>query len=285
MMLAASLFAGAAGAALAQLQVGDVELFYRVYDAAAGKPDAAALQREYLDAGSAGLRDFIPYRILSADSLAQQIARTPAVYENARSCRPALATLAQRVPQLIARLKQLYPATSNPRATIVIGRDNSGGTVGDAGVILGLEVVCENRTHSEYPVADRLTYILAHELVHTQQRGYAGNTVLAISLNEGIADFIGELASGHPLNVQLHEWTKGHEADIAARFRADMDHTDASAWLYNGMGTPEHPGDLGYWVGYRIARAYYDRMPDKPAAIRRLLEETDAHAMLRDSGW
>src|SRR5471030_792704 len=206
-------------------------------------------------------------------------------YENARSCQPALVELAQRVPQLIARMAELYPATTHPRATIVIGRDNSGGTVSDSGVILGLEVVCENRSHSAYSTVDRLSYILAHELVHTQQRVYAGGTVLSMSLNEGIADFIGELASGHPLNTQLHEWTKGHEADIAARFRADMDKTDASAWLYNGMGTPEHPGDLGYWVGYRIAQAYYERTPDKQAAIRRLLEETDAHAMLRDSGW
>src|SRR5471032_3003587 len=256
-MMAALLFAGAAGSATAQLATGDVALFYRVYDAAHGKPDAATLQRDYLDAGSDGLRDFIPYRILSADQLAQQI----------------------------ARMAELYPATTHPRATIVIGRDSSGGTVSDSGVILGLEVVCENRSHSAYSTVGRLSYILAHELVHTQQRVYAGGTVLSMSLNEGIADFIGELASGHPLNTQLHEWTKGHEADIAARFRADMDKTDASAWLYNGMGTPEHPGDLGYWVGYRIAQAYYERTPDKQAAIRRLLEETDAHAMLRDSGW
>ena len=283
--MAAVLFAGSAGAAMAQLETSDVALFYRVYDAAHGKPDAATLQRDYLDAGSDGLRDFIPYRILSADQLAQQIARMPAIYENARSCQPALVELAQRVPLLIARMTQLYPATTRPRATIVIGRDSSGGTVSDSGVILGLEVVCENRSHSAYSTVDRLSYILAHELVHTQQRVYAGGTVLSMSLNEGIADFIGELASGHPLNTQLHEWTKGHEADIAARFRADMDKTDASAWLYNGMGTPEHPGDLGYWVGYRIAQAYYERTPDKQAAIRRLLEETDAHAMLRDSGW
>src|SRR5471032_2342931 len=55
-MMAALLFAGAAGSATAQLATGDVALFYRVYDAADGKPDAATLQRDYLDAGSDGLR-------------------------------------------------------------------------------------------------------------------------------------------------------------------------------------------------------------------------------------
>src|SRR5471030_792703 len=83
-MMAALLFAGAAGSATAQLATGDVALFYRVYDAAHGKPDAATLQRDYLDAGSDGLRDFIPYRILSADQLAQQIARMPALRERAQ---------------------------------------------------------------------------------------------------------------------------------------------------------------------------------------------------------
>src|SRR5471032_2156905 len=68
--MAAVQFAGSAGAAMAQLETSDVALFYRVYDAAHGKPDAATLQRDYLDAGSDGLRDFIPYRILSADQLA-----------------------------------------------------------------------------------------------------------------------------------------------------------------------------------------------------------------------
>jgi hypothetical protein len=41
-----------------------------------------------------------------------------------------------------------------------------------------------------------------------------------------------------------------------------MDKSDLSGWLYNGMGSAEKPGDLGYWVGYRIAKAFYNRRPD-----------------------
>lgn len=81
------------------------------------------------------------------------------------------------------------------------------------------------------------------------------------------------------------EWTKGREADIEQRFAAAMDGKDFSAWLYNGLGAPEAPGDLGYWVGYRIAGAYYARQSDKRRAIADMLAATDARAFLAASGW
>jgi len=49
-----------------EISTSDVDLFYRVYDPAKGSPTAEALQRDYLDAGSDGLRHFIPHRIISA---------------------------------------------------------------------------------------------------------------------------------------------------------------------------------------------------------------------------
>jgi hypothetical protein len=49
-----------------EISTADVDLFFRVYDAAKGKPSAEVLRRDYLDAGSDGLRHFIPHRIISA---------------------------------------------------------------------------------------------------------------------------------------------------------------------------------------------------------------------------
>jgi len=83
--LAMACLLAAAPYAAAQLITSDVALFYRVYDAAHGKPSAAALQRDYLDAGTPGLREFIPYRIKSAQFLEQQIASRSANYDQARS--------------------------------------------------------------------------------------------------------------------------------------------------------------------------------------------------------
>ncbi|MEQ1493720.1 MAG: DUF2268 domain-containing putative Zn-dependent protease [Terricaulis sp.] len=86
------------------------------------------------------------------------------------------------------------------------------------------------------------------------------------SLNEGAAEFLAELVSGRIANGHLIDWTMGHELAIEQRFEREMRGRDLSDWLYNGVGTPDAPGDLGYWVGYRIVRAFYERHSDKRRA-------------------
>jgi hypothetical protein len=86
-------------------------------------------------------------------------------------------------------------------------------------------------------------------------------------------------------NVHLQAWTADRVGEIDRKFLADADRTDISDWLYDGVGTPEKPGDLGYWVGYRIARAYYDKAADKRAALRTLLDLENPKAILVESGW
>ncbi|WP_313032940.1 DUF2268 domain-containing putative Zn-dependent protease [Massilia alkalitolerans] len=271
--------------AAAQFTSRDVTRFYQVYDAASGQPTAASLQQGYLDGGSEGLHGYIPHRIVSADNLAQQVRRQPAVYADARSCLPVMDAMKDRVPAMVARMKGLYPAGRDPRVTVLIGGANSGGTVAGAEVLIGLEVACANRAGSTLPADERFAALIAHELVHTQQRGFAGRTLLDASLNEGVAELVGELLSGRILNEHLRAWSRADAAAAQARFRAAMHETELKDWIYNGVGTPESPGDLGYLFGYLIAKAYYERTPDKAAAVARLLEETDAKALLRDSGW
>jgi hypothetical protein len=47
----------------------------------------------------------------------------------------------------------------------------------------------------------------------------------------------------------------------------------------------ERPKDLGYYMGYRIAQAYYDSASDKREAIRDILAIRDAHEFLKKSGY
>jgi hypothetical protein len=44
-------------------------------------------------------------------------------------------------------------------------------------------------------------------------------------------------------------------------------------------------GDLGYGVGYRIAKSYYQHAANKRQAVRNILEMTDAKAFLAESQW
>lgn len=71
-----------------------------------------------------------------------------------------------------------------------------------------------------------------------------------------------------------------------AEFKAAMRGTDVSRWLYNqGSATVDRPGDLGYFIGYRIAESYYARQPDKNAAVRSIIEARDVDAILMASGY
>ncbi|HEY0940362.1 MAG TPA: DUF2268 domain-containing putative Zn-dependent protease [Steroidobacter sp.] len=277
---------------LPEIHISDVELFFRVYDAANGSPSARALQTDYLDAGSDGLRQFIPHRIISATELADAISKHRDTYEQARTCAVELPDVRQRLAAVLEKLGEIYPEARFPPITMVIGRGSSGGTTGRAGVLIGIETVC-GADWLQADVGDRLVHLIAHEYAHVQQPivESSGNpsdgqfTVLQVSLVEGVAELLAELTSGSISNVHLQRYAAGREREIERAFLDDINKTDLSAWLYNGRGTPERPGDLGYWVGYRIAKQFYQRSPDKRAAIRELIAAEDPQDILRRSGW
>ena len=290
-LLAAALATAPAASAApsADIRTSDVVLFYRLYDAAHGAPSAETLQRDYIDAGSPGVRQFVPQRILSGEALAKKIAADPTLYEHARSCMAVLPTVRTRLKAAFRKLAALDPAATFPPVTILIGRGNSGGTTGKSGVLIGLETICSADWLQPDPT-DRLTHLIAHEYVHVQQFPEGGEdaapaTVLRQSLVEGSAEFIAELTSGQASEAYLQTWTQGQGKEIGEAFLKDQDSTDLKPWLYNGHGTREHPGDLGYWVGYEICRAYYRQARDKGAAIHDILTLDDPKALLAKSGW
>jgi hypothetical protein len=273
------------------LRTDDVDRFYRLYDATQGKPSAAQLQSDYLDPGSEALHQFVASRIDNADKLADAVARRPASFALARTCLPALARARDALPAVYARMAEIYPASTFPPVTIVIGRASTVGTTTRDGIVIGLETTCSLDFMNADPVA-RFTHLLAHELAHVQQPAGqvdapADASLLFQALIEGGAEFVAELTSGDVSYGHMRTWTRGKECPIEQAFAKDMRGTDLSHWLYNGFGTPDKPGDLGYWVGYRIAKTYYAQAADKRQAVVDLLEVTPASAagFLRRSGW
>ncbi len=268
----------------ARIETQDVEAFFRVYDAAGGHPSAQDLSA-YVGRPSAGVVGFIPNRIESAEHLAAVVAAEGEVYANAKACAGRLGNVRERVRAAFLALEALYPEARFPNTYILIGANNSGGTANPDALMIGLEVVCRSDAPDDAALELRLTHLIAHEMIHSQQSGFAGETVLSQSLNEGAAEFLAELISGRIANGHLIGWTRGHEHDIERRFQRDMQSRDLRPWLYNGVGTAEAPGDLGYWAGYQVVRAYYERQPDKRRAVREILQGTDAAAFLAASGW
>ena len=270
-----------------EIHTEDVSLFYKVYDAAQGPPTTEQLQSDYLDAGSEGLRTFAHLRNTTAQRIEEAIAKQPQLYATARHGAEALPIVKTRIKQALDRLREIYPAAKFPAITIAIGRGKPvaiGSPV--SGVQIGLEALC-GITYYDKNLEDRFVHVIAHEYVHVQQPQEMVDdpnpTVLEGSLVEGAADFIGEFISGGLSNIQLAAITNGHEAEIETSFVADEDKRDLTNWLYNG--TMDKSGDIGYWVGYRIVKSYYQHATDKQAAIRDIIEIKDPKAFLAKSGW
>jgi hypothetical protein len=285
MLALGGLLAAAQSAAAPTIQIEDVALFYKVYDAANGHPTAEQLQRDYLDAGSDGLHQLAKLRNVTGARIADTLAKNPAIYSNARRCLAVLPRVRERVASALDTLGKLYPEARFPPVTIAVGRGKPVG-VGSpvTGVQIGLEALCAaDFMHPN--IEDRFVFVVAHEYAHVQQVREIVDaehpTVLAGSLMEGAADFVGELIAGG--KVSYGAVMPGQEKEVETKFVADQDKTDVSDWLNNG--TLEKPGDLGYWVGYRIVKAYYQHAPDKRQALREILGMTDPKAFLAKSGW
>ena len=265
----------------------DVDRFYAIYDAAGGHPGAEQLQHDYLDLGSDGLHTFAKVRNITGASIAATLAKTPAIYSDAKRCAAVLPQARARLKAAMGKLAELYPNARFPPVTIAVGRGRPVAAGGPTdGVMVGLEALCGVK-YFDTNVEDRFVHVIAHEYIHVQQSKPLTDdehpTVLKLSVGEGAAEFMGEMISGAVANPGIWAEAKGHETEIETAFVLDEDNTDLSKWVFNG--TLDKPGDLGYWVGYRIVKSYYQQAADKHQAIRDIVEMNDSKAFLAKSSW
>jgi hypothetical protein len=270
-----------------EIHTEDVERFYRVYEAASGHPTAEQLQRDYLDQGSEGLQQLAKLRNVTGARIADTLTKRPDLYTNAKRCLAVLPRVRQRVEVALRELVRVYPQAKTPPVTIAVGR---GKPVGVGSPVTGLQIGLEALCAAEWmnpDVEERFVHVIAHEYAHVQQaRVLVDNehpTVLERALIEGAAEFVAELTSGKMGYAHFPALTQGREKEIETAFTADIDKTDLTAWVDNS--TYEKGNDLGYWVGYRIVKVYYQRAADKKQAVREILELSDPKAFLQRSGW
>ena len=282
----------------ARVVTSDIDRFWRAYDRAAKATTfrdtlRAFFEDYYLDA-SPGLVDFIRSRIGSEYDLIATIKRHPGYY---RAMRPATARVEATAPavrHVLQRWGEIYPGAVFPDVYFVIGRMNSGGTTGADKILIGAEMYGRTPASPDSELSawhravlkgpDSLEFIVAHELVHVNQTGPDPQTLLGAAIQEGSADFLGELITGGSINAGLRRWADPREAELWKEFQGAMRGSDVSHWLYEGeRATADRPADLGYYMGYRITQAYYQRATDKARAIGEILAVKDYDAFLASS--
>ena len=293
--------------ATAQIITSDLIHFWAAYDAGGKNGSTSEFQTRYLDVASAGLVDFIRVRGLTASSLAQMVTAFPKYFASIRATNLRLATDSATVSRIranYATIKNLYSPAVFPPVTLLVGRFSTGGTTSTNGMLIGSEFYSTDATtpldelqpfqHDNVKNVDSLPIIVAHEHAHILQANAGGvlshsnKNLLEQSLIEGGADFIGERSSGGNINGRLWAFAIPNESALWQEFSSAMHGTDVSRWLYNqgsATATPSRPGDLGYFIGYRIVEAYYLKQADKAAALRDIIEMKDADDFLARSGY
>jgi hypothetical protein len=280
--------------AAAELVFSDIDLFWKAYDRAKPENRVEVLREDYLNKGSLGLKAFTRVRIGSAENLAKTIARHPKYYAALRASSSKVADFKDAMRASFRKLKEMYEPAVFPNVYFLIGSMNSGGTITDTGLLIGVDMygMAKDAPAGELgawhkavvkPV-EEIPYIVAHELIHFQQKYPRPNaTLLGMAIAEGSADFVGELISGSLINVHLHKYGNPRERALWAEFKTQMDSKDLSNWLFQGDRARGRPADLGYYIGYKICEAYYRQAADKKAAIKAILEIKDFKEFLRAS--
>jgi hypothetical protein len=284
--------------AKAPLVTDDIARFWEAFDEGT---DAATLDRRYLARGSPSLRAFVERRIGSATRLSETVTRNKAYYASIRANTLSVATPEFRntLVDAFTRAKALDPDAAFPPTALLIGRMSSGGTTSREGILVGLELFTAapnspTDTFDDFERAatksatDLLVPLIAHEHAHVLQdlqNQPVGKTLLEQCVMEGMADFIGERVAGRLVDESMYAWARAREADLWAEFQRERDGTDLSSCLYNQGKAPQRPGDLGYFIGYRVAQAYAKRFKDDAEATRTLLRAKSLTTLAMESGY
>ncbi|HEL2978142.1 TPA: hypothetical protein UMB92_000965 [Stenotrophomonas maltophilia] len=308
-LITALLLPCAAVAAPSQVVTDDIARFWATYDAVRAEPDAerrlALVQQRYIDPGSPGLHALMQVRNYTAREYAEAMNAWPRFWT---SVRPLTANAQQASATLehdVAAFRLLYPALRPATITYAVGVLRTGGTTLGDKVLIGAEMALgdERVDVSELPekMRDRLRIFYdsrpgannaqnnLHEYVHTQQRETTGSLAQYV-VREGVAEYVAERLSGRRPTLPMYSYGPAHEAQIRARFVAEMDGEGLDNWLYNSARNPFGVSDVGYYAGYRIAQEYMRQQADEKAGIARMIEldYTDpavVQAFIEASGW
>lgn len=281
------------------VQTLDIDHFWQAFDnlknSKTHSDSVASFQKLYLDRATDGLIDFIQARDFTAEKFVEEVSRFSKFYSSVRPNTYEVKKAEPLIEEVFAKFSELYPNFKPFKVCFAIGLVNTGGTVSGKFVLIGSEVTTSTKSvdlsefngsafskvlEGETDVVQKIRNIVSHECVHTQQKSdidsNAFNCQLLTSvLGEGVCDFIGELVAGGQINKIAQEYGKAHEKQLWTEFKSEMCSNRYNNWLYNYSTVKNKPADLGYYMGYEIAKSYYENAADKKQAIIDIIEMDD----------
>jgi hypothetical protein len=294
-----------------QVVFSDIDHFWAAYDSIRTTTDSVKqlhyLTTLYLDKGTPGLRAFQEAKGYTPQEWVSAIRHYPHFWPSIRPNTQLVKTSAQKLVPYLKKLATLYPALRPARIYFTIGALRSAGTTKDSLVLIGAELATGTaettitdfspamqafltRYYKSQPLKNSVV-LNVHEYVHTQEKGPPESTLLAQALYEGTCDLVAELVTGKLPLLPYVTYGPAHEAELKARFQRDMFSPYLRNWFYNQVSDdPQHVPDLGYYMGYAICKAYYQRATNKQQAVKELIEldyinDQAVEALLRQSAY
>ncbi|MEO1451801.1 MAG: DUF2268 domain-containing putative Zn-dependent protease [Bacteroidota bacterium] len=280
----------------------DILHFWEAYDSLATTTDSVGtIQRLYIDRKTDGFKAFLKARKFTAKEYVRLIRMLPDFWPSVRPNTLKIKQFEEAVQQVYTVYDSLFPGFEPPKVCFAIGCLRTGGTVHNGYLLIGTEIVAADSTTDMHELNPWLQSVMghaqvktmvAHETTHYIQSvnlptvwGYFGHRVLMMSLREGAADFVARLAIGHSTKPNLYAWGDTHEAEVWADFQKEMRTNKLNNWMYNGNKSKDRPADLGYYMGYQIVEAYFDKHGRTLEALDDIIKMGRSKKFLRESGY
>lgn len=279
----------------------DIDRFWAAYDqlahATTFEDSLRIIQEEYINQASDEFSRFMRLRNYSAKAYVASLGSYPKFWKSVRPLTTKLNKQTAAIDSLFIVFREQMPDFKEPVICFGIGTLNSAGTQDKGTIFISAEMVAADSTVVTAELSPWLQQVLggsgntlamvAHESMHAQQSGQPERHLLSASISEGAADFLTYHFSGLNINQSIHAYGLRNECRLWKQFRQDMKKNPAelSSWLYNGEQAADSPADLGYFIGYRIAEAFYQQEKDKEKAVRFLLNSERYKKVFRKSGY
>lgn len=263
----------------AQIEVStsDINNFFTAFDSlekvSSKIAKADIIRKMYLDKGSWAVKFIMEQYQYKAVDWVEYIEKNK---EKLVKNRRFLLSVLEQKPEIDAKLayfKQIYPAFRDAKVGFFIGVGHFGGRVETRDVLIGAEVIAHEKK-------DWAVSYVTHEFVHTQQK--LGNyPLLAHSVHEGTADFVSELVNQKE-QVEIYPsdyigFGNKNESAVWDTFKLYINSNVKGKFFNFLYGTPgfkingKYMTDLGYFMGYKIAKAYYNNATDKKQALTEII--------------
>ncbi len=265
----------------------DISNFWNAFDqlkeAKTKRDSIRIIQEEYIDRSSDYFKDFLKVRNFTAEEYIKVISLYPKFWNSVRPLTEAIASQKDQIDRIFKEYQAIIPGFRQPNICFAIGCLRTGGTTSKGLILIGSEIAASDASVDKSEMSGWLERVIgnsgdivsmiAHETVHTQQFNRKRSNLLTAVLTEGIADFITLEFLNLNINQKIFQYGATHECTLWKAFEEDLKNhpKDHRRWLYQGNKVKDRPADLGYFIGYKIAKAYYEKQSDKRKAIRTLM--------------